>query len=109
MATKKKPVQMNNMQLLAHVVRRGAPPSVIVDAAKTMVQNCMNHDECEGPIAPFSTDSAMAVWTLATAYAKLHAENETLKRRLRRDNRRPAKKPAGEILKKEPEPAQLPS
>lgn len=108
MATKNKLVQMNNMQLLAHVVRMGAPPNVIVSTAKTMLQNCMDHDEYEGPIAPKSIDAAMAIWTLATAYAKLHTENETLKRRLRRDNRKTANKPAGELLKKTPEVAFIP-
>jgi hypothetical protein len=102
-AKKKKPVEMTNAQLLNHVIRLGAPPHVIVSTAKTHLQHCMKYDESEGPSSPRTMDTAMALWTLATAYAKLHAENETLQGKLRRGNRKPANKPAAELLKKTPE------
>lgn len=109
MATKNEPVEMTRLQRLAHLVRLEAPPKLIVHTAKTALKNCLDHDEFENMSSPTTMDAAMAIWTLATAYAKLHTENETLKRRLRRDTRKTAKKPVGELLKKEPEPAQLPS
>lgn len=109
MATKKKPLEMTPLQALNRLVRLNAEPSLIVQTARMLVDNQLTIDAKQGPDSALNNDVVQAIWALATALDRLATENETLRRKLRRDNRRPAKKPAGELLKKEPEPAQLPS
>lgn len=98
MTTKNKPVEMTTLQRITHLVRLGARAELIVNEAKKMMTYRMGVDVAEGP-NDIGIDGAVAIWTLATALSHLETENETLKRRLRRDTRK-TDKPKAELLKK---------
>lgn len=99
MATKKKNTpEMTRYQFITALIRTDAPPAMIQNEVRKLVDSRLEHDSHAGP-AGTSIDGVMTLWSLATAFTKLAAENETLKRRLRRDNRKTAK-PKAELLKK---------
>jgi hypothetical protein len=104
MATKKKPIEMTNMQMLNRLVRMNAPTRLVVNTARTLVDHQMEIDAENGPTNPITNETVQVIWALATALDRLNTENETLQRKLRRDNRRTAK-PKTEMLKKTPEQA----
>lgn len=101
---KKQPiVEMTNMQLLYRLVCGGAPAALIVNSARRLIENFMDGDEEHGPKYAYTHDSLQVIWALATKVKQLAAENETLQGKLRRGNRKPAKKSLSEMLKKTPE------
>lgn len=104
MATKKKPTEMTPWQRVTMLVRTEAHPAVIQSEVKKLLTDRLEKESRDGP-AGLPIDPFVAVWSLASALSKLAMENETLKRRLRRDTRRGSKKPAGELMKKETEPS----
>ena len=104
MTAKKKPiVEMTNMQVLHRMVCGDAPAALIVNGARCLIENFMDADEAHGPKHPYTHDSLQVIWALATKLKRLAAENETLQGKLRRGNRKPAKKSLSEMLKKTPE------
>lgn len=107
--TKQTPVEpaMTDLQILNHALRRGLPVQTVVDRCRTLLDKSLTADATEGPArhngTANMTDVAMALWTMAAQLAALSRENETLKRKLRRDNRRGNKgRPTPELLKKTP-------
>jgi hypothetical protein len=110
MSTKKQSIEMNRLQRINHLVRYGAPVNIVVNEARLLTDSVMDADNENGPdrntAAALWHDISAAVWALSTRLSALTRENETLKRKLRRDNRKPAKKPQPELLKKEPEVTQ---
>lgn len=110
MATKKRTPEMTTMQLINRAIRDGASGIVISDFCNDLMDHAVSADVETGLVPAPIMDSVIALHTMAAKLRLLERENETLKRKLRRDNRRPSAKPAAELLKKtatpEPQPVQ---
>lgn len=103
MPTKRNIAEMNHYQKIQHAVRSGADTAKILELCRQPINKMMAHDTESGPGFATSADTLMALWAVAARLNDVARENETLKRRLRRDNRRTSSKPQAELLKKVPE------
>lgn len=110
MATKKRIPEMTPLQVLNRALRTGAPAAEIRNTCNDVMAAMVAEDATQGPVSSVSADFVMALHTMTARLQLLERENETLKRKLRRDNRRSSGKPAAELLKKtatpEPQPVQ---
>lgn len=105
MATKKRIPEMTILQTLNRALREDAPAAVIRDYCNKLVDNLLHMDATDRLASGMTADFVMALHTMTAKLQSFERENETLKRKLRRDNRRTGKKPEAELLKKTPEPA----
>lgn len=108
MATKKKSTgdnplhesTMSPFQHVAHLVRSGADTKAIQSYARAMARAAIDVDVEVGYVSEFHNDAIAAIWVLTVALGRLEAENATLRKRLSRAPKPAAKKPAGELMKK---------
>lgn len=104
MTIKKRTItEQTPIQSLYAMVRNGVSTDRIVVASRALVIARMGCDENHGPHMSGGNDYVQTIWVLATALNRLRIENEVLQGKLRRGNRKPANKPAAELLKKTPE------
>ena len=103
MVTKKRRPEMTTLQLLNRAVRNTAPVDTIMEYCACLVKQLLDRDTNDKPASAQDADFIMALHAMASNMKALARENETLKRKLRRDNRRAGIKSQPELLKKEPE------
>lgn len=99
-------IEMSALQVLNHAIRNGAPVSVIIKHCRGILDGVLNNDAAHGPAATANSsdvDAALSLWGMATQLGALARENETLKRRLRRDRQRATSGAQSNLLKKTPE------
>lgn len=101
MATKKRTFEMTTLQRFNRALRSDASAEELRNICNVVMANMVAEDQTGGPVSPLSADFVMALHTMTARLQCLERENETLKRKLRRDNRRTAPKPQAELLKKE--------
>lgn len=105
--TKHKQAQMTPFQEINHLLRKNAATNEIVAICRKLMLEQLDLDITYGPGIPHIADFKVALWAMATKLHELNRENDTLKRKFRRDTRKSGGKPQPELLKKEPEqPAQ---
>lgn len=103
MVTKKRAPEMTPLQMINRAIREDESSAVIRKHCDTLVGNMLRLDATVKPVLPMNAEFVMALHAVIARLQSVERENETLKRKLRRDNRRTSSKPKPELLKKEPE------